>query len=677
MKLRFITPLEEPLPTLITLLQRAWPEGPRGEVMSTLSHRNVQVDGRVETHSDKRPIAGVLVEVEIDLEEAQYEMPDAVDLGRGEGWVVVEKGIGTYGKVDHDDPMNHVLYTADLLGVDREGIEPLWNMPAYAGGPWPLATSAEDAKRLRLAIADGTVKTTWTVVAPAPPRPRGEITFRGTLIHYGTTRIEKGLAEIQLNPIFSSTTPIDPVAFLLEALSENGMAVIGDRERGGIMAQGGLRMHLTAIYGLDLGHSWNAPSWWPGPVRALEEEDTQAELPEARRDHGIPALAVSRKTLEVMAEGHPWAISDRETAPRDGIKQGTVVQLTAQGQPGPYALLEHGKIAARYFTRDPSAARGFTEEINFRTNRAIARRTELLADTENTDIFRLIHAEADGLPGLEIDRVGSVLRAVVTGGAANRLKAIVYENILNFDSKAVIIEAPHLRDVRQEGALPQAKVVRGDAYHVKPGDRVIVREHGLRYWAEPWVGIDVGFFPDQRENRKRLLEMVEPGQRWLNLFCHTGAFSVAVVSKGAEVVSVDLSKKYLEWLTENLELNHLDTGLNKNVAEDARTFVGSCKEAFDGIIIDPPTAAQGTAGFWSVRKDYAALLKQCASLLKPGGSMLICRNDKQQKETVEEFVKETLKGKIERTEVAPASFDFPSIPNFPEGDAFEGVWAFT
>lgn len=680
MKISVTIPFEEPQATLRHYIERAWPEGSKSEISTIISTRKATVDGRPEGHSDRRLPAGATLEFEADESEASYELPDAVDLGRGEGWVVVEKSIGTVGHADHEDPMNHVLYLADLLGVDREEFFPLWDMPVNCGGPWPIAMSKADATRLREAIMKGEVKTTWTVVAPAPSIPRGEFKYNGFVVHYGTTRKEKGLAELQLNPDFAGAKAGDPLTSLLDLLARYEIPAVGDRERGGLIAEGGLRLHLTAIYGADFGHSWNAPNWWPGQLLAPEELEQQSEtsLPEARRDHGIPSLTVSRKTLEVMADGHPWALADKETGGRDSIKQGTVVQLVSpQGQPGPYALLEHGKVAARYFTRDASLARSFTEEVTYRLNRAIARRRDLLKNTETTDVFRLVHAEADGLPGLEIERMGTLLRAVITGGAANRLKGIVYENILQHDPGALIIEAPHLRDVRQEKNLPQARVVKGNAYHVIPGDRTIGREHGLKYWLEPWEGIDVGFFADQRDNRKRLLETVKQGERWLNLFCHTGAFSVVLAHCGAEVVSVDLSKRYLDWLQENLELNELDVSLNTNFAEDAREYVARSKGGYDGIIVDPPTAAQGSAGFWSVRKDYEKLLLECHALLNPGGVMLICRNDKQQKEPLRQFVEQILKGKFERIEDAPAAADYPGLTGFPEGDAFDGVWVYT
>lgn len=680
MMFRFTVPFEEPHATVESLLLLAWPEGGDDAAKQLISTHKVHVDGRLETKLNRRLTPGALVEVEVDPEAAEpnIDYPEAMELGRGRGWVIVEKTLGLVGTLDRNDPLNAVMFLADLLGLDRDRVAPVWSMPQESGGPWPLATSSEEALRLNLAVASGEVMTTWTVITPRPRMPRGTLSAKGVKVNYASIRLEGGLAELQLNPEFRLQEELDPVQFLRELLADNAMPIVGDRVYGGLMVPGGLRLHLSAIYGLDFGHSWNPPNWWPGNVIAVPEVAEQPSAPTGR-SKGMPTLVVSRKTLEVMKEGHPWALDDKETGQRQGLKQGTIVQLVSpQGQPGPYALVEHGKVAARLFTRDAGVAKVFNEEVRARTNRAFGNRASLLQDTVNTDIFRLIHADADGLPGLEIERMGTIHRAVITGGAALRLKTVVYENILEFDPDAIILEAAHLQDVRSEGALPQAKLVHGELLHAKEGERIIVREHGLHYWVQPWSGIDVGFFPDQRLNRTKMLELAKPGQRWLNLFCHTGAFSVVLAAQGASVVSVDLSKKYLDWLSENLDLNDIDADLNENVAQDARTYLQANTGGFDGIIVDPPTAAQGSEGFWSVRKDYLKLLSQCFEHLNDGGVMLVCRNDKQAKDSLTKLIQEAAGSrKIERIEEAPPAPDFPGLANFPEGDAFEGFWVYT
>ena len=219
-------------------------------------------------------------------------------------------------------------------------------------------------------------------------------------------------------------------------------------------------------------------------------------------------------------------------------------------------------------------------------------------------------------------RIGTMLRATITSHACRAFKSKIYADLIDHDPAMTLLELVHLRDVRA-GELPYARMVHSRSDYLKGQKRVIATEDGLRYWCEPWEGIDVGFFADQRENRRALRALAAPGQRWLNLFGHTGAFSVALAAQGAQVVNVDVSKRYLQWTAENFALNDLNPELHVGVAGDARAYVAEGEDQFDGIIIDPPTAAQGKGEFWSVRKDFRALLARCFGRLRPGGVMLV------------------------------------------------------
>src|SRR5690606_24856150 len=99
-------------------------------------------------------------------------------------------------------------------------------------------------------------------------------------------------------------------------------------------------------------------------------------------------------------------------------------------------------------------AEDFGEEIDMRVDEAVALRADLLRTSNHTNLFRLIHAEADGLPGFWLDRMGSVLRATLTGDAANAFKDRIYQNLVAHDPDMMIIEVPHLRDIREGDKLP-------------------------------------------------------------------------------------------------------------------------------------------------------------------------------------------------------------------------------
>jgi 23S rRNA (cytosine1962-C5)-methyltransferase len=688
--LRFTTPLEDTPTTMADLLARAWPEGSPAQVAGAFERGLVELDGRPCRDPRRHPADALEVRAVLPQGDEPFGLPEAAELARGEGWILVDKPIGMPGALDRDDPMNPVLFMADMLGLDRATFTPAWSMPAGAGGPWLCGVTEADAERLEAAWRSGEMMLTFVALIPRVDMPRGSFEApTGEAVTYSVTRYEGGLCEVQLTP--TGAAALDPVTLMLDTLAGAGHPALGDVERGGVLARGGLRLRLTAAWHdpEGLGHSYNPPgSWWPAdPVVSYEEKKpaaaaaAEAELAARREAGDVPELVVSEKTLEIMGQGHPWAIEDRDTGSRAHLPEGEVVRLRgARGTPGPFALAERGEVAARYWAEaDDDEALELEPEIRFRVDEALLRRADLLRDAHRNDLYRLIHGEADGLPGVYVDRVGPLVRATVYGACARRLTPTIYEALTEHDPGLLILEVEHVKDVREAGGeLPQARVARAGRSFLPEGERAVGMEDGLKYWCEPWEGIDVGFFADQRANRRALCAHAAPGQRWLNLFGHTGAFSVALAARGARVTNVDVSARYLSWTAENFALNGLDPALDVGAAEDARAFVAATRETYHGIIVDPPTAAQGKGAFWSVRRDYEELLTRCFALLEPGGVLLACKNDRKKRGGLAKTVRAAAKAAgvaLARVEDAPPGHDYPSLDGFPEGDPFEGVLA--
>jgi len=214
-----------------------------------------------------------------------------------------------------------------------------------------------------------------------------------------------------------------------------------------------------------------------------------------------------------------------------------------------------------------------------------------------------------------------------------------------------------------------------------------VFEDGLKYEVE--LGLNepfspapgIGLFMDQRTNRRRLAKMVNPGSRWLNLFCHTGAFSVMLLAKGAgSVDSVDLSAHYLGWLDNNLVLNGLETRAHRSIRSDARRFVEKTvnEGGYDGIVVDPPTAAAAGRKYWSVKKGYQEIVASVLPRLNSGGVLFLARNDRGARGSLTELLhKEAKKQKRRVLEIRDAGpgLDYPILDSFPEGDSFSGIIA--
>jgi 23S rRNA (cytosine1962-C5)-methyltransferase len=283
-----------------------------------------------------------------------------------------------------------------------------------------------------------------------------------------------------------------------------------------------------------------------------------------------------------------------------------------------------------------------------------------------------------------------MLRVVVSGRACETVLERAIDTLVHAVAPALGAEPPvvrvlHLRE-RPPGRAECVSLVRGrlaaDACDAL--GRTVVSERGLRYLADPGLASPerpspaFGFFPDQRANRERVAALAKDGGRWLNLFAHTGAFSVALLAAGASsVTSVDLSAAYLRWLEENLALNGLAGPRHVSHRGDGRRFFERLDAGarFDGIVLDPPTAASAGESFWSARTGLESLAADCLRRLAPGGFLLISSHDRR--------ARGRLRARLEAAALsagvsvvaseAPPSPDFPSLRGFPEGDAFTAV----
>ena len=172
---------------------------------------------------------------------------------------------------------------------------------------------------------------------------------------------------------------------------------------------------------------------------------------------------------------------------------------------------------------------------------------------------------------------------------------------------------PHLRWQHSSGAPEQWTASEGD----------------LRYSFRRAQGLSPGLFLDQRANR-RWLRAQSAGCRVLNLFSYTGGFSLNAARGGAsQVVSVDLSRTFLDWSRTNFALNGIEADAHEFWATDARYFLRGCAKRgrrFDIVVCDPPSFARASQGVFSLKKDLADLLRQIDEVLEPGGLVLLSTN---------------------------------------------------
>ncbi len=401
-------------------------------------------------------------------------------------------------------------------------------------------------------------------------------------------------------------------------------------------------------------------------------------------------LRISEAAARALARGHPWLTRDRESEDEGRFAPGALVELVDdRGRALALARVEGGpELVARVWA-PPRAAGARAQKpasIEARVAAALARREKLRAEPDAREALRWVHGEADGLPGFVAERLGDALRVQIHGRAALPLRERAEAALLQAlrsegGAEPSLVEVLLLRPA-PAGELACVRLAAGPV----PAAELEVSERGLRFAVE--LGLDdpthprpgTGLFLDQRENRARLAGLVRPDGRYLNLFAHTGAFSAALLAAGAGgVVSVDLSAPYLARLERNLARNGLAGARHRAIQRDARHFLAELPEAerFDGIVVDPPTAAGAGRHFWSARQGLDALLEAAFRRLAPRGFLLATTNDRQGRGRLAARAASAAARAALRVRVAPAppGRDFPPLASFPEGAAFEGILA--
>jgi 23S rRNA (cytosine1962-C5)-methyltransferase len=233
---------------------------------------------------------------------------------------------------------------------------------------------------------------------------------------------------------------------------------------------------------------------------------------------------------------------------------------------------------------------------------------------------RLIHGEADGLPGLIVDRYDDLLCAQFLSTGTERWKATIADLLLKCTGLARLYERSESGVRGLEGLAPVTGWLRGDG-----PTEVTIREHEWQLTLDVADGHKTGFYLDQRDNRKLFADTVRHFgcQRVLNCYCYTGGFSVAALAGGAaQVTSVDSSAPALARANAHVALNGFDAArhqaLDADVNQMLRDSLGQGL-AFDAIVLDPPKFAPTAAHAERAARAYKDINRLAFKLLAPGG----------------------------------------------------------
>ena len=249
-----------------------------------------------------------------------------------------------------------------------------------------------------------------------------------------------------------------------------------------------------------------------------------------------------------------------------------------------------------------------------------------IAQSSDTNAFRIVNDSGDGLPGVTVDVYGDFLVVALLGDEALGARELVLDAAHRLGFRGVYVKvrpkhASRVVDTRREDVAPK-DAIRGE----NAPDTLTILESGLSYEVKLGDGLSTGIFLDQRENRRRLRELSRD-RKVLNLFAYTGAFSVAAAAGGAaSTTTVDVSKSVLAWAERNLGTLGLDPKSHAVIEADVLGWLKHAHERYDLIVLDPPSFSTTKRSRWSAESDYASLAALCYARLAEGGRLLACTN---------------------------------------------------
>jgi 23S rRNA (cytosine1962-C5)-methyltransferase len=311
---------------------------------------------------------------------------------------------------------------------------------------------------------------------------------------------------------------------------------------------------------------------------------------------------------------HPWVFSGAIKKIYGNPEEGDLVDVYDNKDTflavGHYAP---SSIAIRILSFEP-----VTPDISFfreKIRKAISYRNSTgLAESPHTDVYRLIHGEGDGLPGLIVDYYNGVAVMQMHSIGFYRIKKEITD-ILTDILKEKLIAVYN----KSEGTIPHMSgMTATNEFLYGDSEAVIVNENGYKFKIDWTTGQKTGFFIDQRENRK-LLEAYTSERKVLNMFGYTGGFSVYAMKNASLVHTVDSSRPAIELANENIRLNYGDDKRHESFQVDAFEYMNEIKDKYDVIVLDPPAFAKHHNVLSNALQGYKRLNMKAIEQIKPGG----------------------------------------------------------
>ena len=327
-----------------------------------------------------------------------------------------------------------------------------------------------------------------------------------------------------------------------------------------------------------------------------------------------PRIILRKGREAPLRHGHPWVFSGAIARTEGNPAPGDVVLAAdSSGRPLGLGFFSTSDIAFRLLTDDP-AARVDADFWQRRIGQAAALRRRLIPP--ETNAFRMINAEGDGIPGFVVDRYGGFLVFSIGTAGVEKWREVLVGLLMEAVGPAGIYERSEGRSRQLEGLSDRIGPAAGEI----PAAVEIV-ENGLRFEVDLVAGQKTGFFLDQRRNREIVGALCREAAV-LNCFSYTGAFSVYAAQGGAQrVVSVEASAAANEIAGRNLIRNGHSPERHPVLTANCFEYLRETDELFDLIVLDPPAFAKSRKDVERSAKGYKEINLRAARRLREGGML--------------------------------------------------------
>ena len=371
-------------------------------------------------------------------------------------------------------------------------------------------------------------------------------------------------------------------------------------------------------------------------------------------------VTVNDKGREFLNDGQLWMYRNNLISDVEGIENGEIVDIIGEDEEyvatGFYSEFSH--IVVRILTHVKTQV---IDEDFFKNRIISAIKLRNTVVRNSTDNCRLIYGEADGLPGLTVDRYNDVLVTQISCFGMEKIKGMIYAILLKEVEGAKYLYERNDIDIRKKEHLEMYK-----GFYTEATDtETVITENGIKLQVNFEDGQKTGYFLDQKHNRW-LIQQMAYGKTVMDCFSHTGGFALNAAKGGArKVVAVDVSKTALDQGHRNAVLNGLENIISFKQADVFDYLDTAERGEFDMIILDPPAFTKSRRTVDHAYNGYKEINLKAMKLLEDGGYLVSCSCSRfMEIENFEKMLREAAKEAgiyLKQISVTQQNFDHPVL----------------